>query len=710
MKKTIYENVVILKDYDNNGNYNEFESSKYIDEEKAIDLISNIDIYDDFVNQCKEKFKKVQEGRQAKYSEAHLQFVRDTALLVAGEHNDNRIKVIPARAGFGKSTVIYSILSVVINRINEGTWDEGIIIVTDKLDDLKNLHANLCKEFNYYCEKEKITYSYVVQSWNSDICKNPFVKKMTYSDAIKECNNQCPFYNSCEIFLQNAKQNKSPILLMSNIKFAKYRSQIEKYQIFIDKDGNEKKRTVVLIDEKPEIISPIKIDSNFMRELITVADSISIDEYDEEQCRKKAYINRLLLELNIKIADLHDKYITKESVYPVAGNPEESIFTDEFNEYWEEFLNNREADKFDALNRLLVKEGGFLHRTKKVTYFNLLNRNDFIIEGMKTIIFDATAAIDPDYNDKESFVYMYVDDYRDFSNVTIHNYKDINLSRGSFKRNKNNWKNKALAKWFDKEFRKGIGGIFVVTYQKQASIFTELIKNKRVKYDNIAQMIAYFNNTKGKNNWKDSYDMVQFGWNNKDSNDYLARAYSRSITDFKEAWDLIREKPTIADELADYFKNTFGVFNNSLIAELYKHCHIAAEFEQEIFRTAMRKYGETKPINIYVFNMNETVRSIIWHRLNGTVKFEHINGEFDEWIKEKSKTHNNGNDTVLSKFLDWYSSWDGNEFSIKQLKALLNISENQWKDLKKKKEFKKVLENFEHKRRGKDHYYLKIAS
>lgn len=711
MKKTIYENVVIRTSCSDNGKYKEFESTKYIDEEKAIDLISDIDAGNDFATQCTEIFKRIQERREAKYTENHLEFVYDTALLVAGKHIDNRVKIIPARAGFGKSTAIYSIISAVIRRIKEGTWKDGIIIVTDKLSDLKKFHEDIFNNFGYYIEseEEKITYSYVLQAWNSEICQNSFVQKKSYNEAVRECNKECPYYDRCEINLQYFKQNKSPILLMSNIKFAKYKNQIERVKSFVDKDGNKMLRTIVLIDEKPEIIAPIKIDENFMSSLKAAATNARVDENNLEQCSQKSLIIRSVIDIEQKIASIHNEYLDKPTVYPVAGDPNKQLFSEEFLVYWEQLLKNKESDKLMALQRLLVTEGGLLHRTSNITYFNLLNRNDFRIDNMKTIIFDATAAIDPDYNDTESFVYISVDDYRNFNNVKIYNYKDINLSRAAFKSNKKNRKNKALAQWFNKSFKQGVGDIFVVTYQKQAEILTGLIKNSRVKYDVSTKTIAYFNNTKGKNNWRDCYTMVQFGWNNKDSNDYLARAYSRSINDYLQAWSLLREKPGIADELADNFKNKFGVFDNSVIAETYRHCHVAAEFEQEIFRTAMRKYGDNKPISIYVFNMNDTVRSLIWHRLNGTVKVEYIDGEFEEWIKEKSKIYNAGNETNQSKFLDWYRDWNEPEVSVTEIKKTLGISNTQWKDLKKKKEVKKILSELNYERRGNEHFYKKSA-
>ena len=73
--------------------------------------------------------------------------------------NPDKITVIPAKAGFGKSSYIYSFLSTLCKHIHSGAFSsfskQGVIIVTDKIEALRQLEKDIYREKGNYHQDGK---------------------------------------------------------------------------------------------------------------------------------------------------------------------------------------------------------------------------------------------------------------------------------------------------------------------------------------------------------------------------------------------------------------------------------------------------------------------------------------------------------------------------------------------------------------------------
>ena len=110
-----------------------------------------------------------------------INFANETSKIIFGELIENIITVIPALCGFGKSSITSEILQKIISlHINKESTD-GIIIVTDRLESLRNT-------VEYLKQVNLDGYTYILEGWNKEICIN---KKIKQSDA-KVCTpNNC---------------------------------------------------------------------------------------------------------------------------------------------------------------------------------------------------------------------------------------------------------------------------------------------------------------------------------------------------------------------------------------------------------------------------------------------------------------------------------------------------------------------------------------
>ena len=153
--------------------------------------------------------------------------------------------------------------------------------------------------------------------------------------------------------------------------------------------------------------------------------------------------------------------------------------------------------------------------------------------SLKTVIFDATALVDPDYSSEEGQPYenvirfIDIESVRTFENVTFQFYQSHKINKSQF-RSKNYLVN-ACVKFLESLPKNTLA--YPVTYNEIASKMLVEIKNRGnviikgnekelwghtnkveiVSYDE--DILFYFGNTKGSNKAKDSTQMVQFGWN-----------------------------------------------------------------------------------------------------------------------------------------------------------------------------------------------------
>ena len=196
-----------------------------------------------------------------------INFANETSKIILGELIENIITVIPAPCGFGKSSITSEILQKIISlHINKKSTD-GIIIITDRLESLRNT-------VEYLNQINLDGYAYVLEGWNQEICIN---KKIKQSDA-KVCTpNNCNFFSKCKISKQQKEQEKYPILLITNARLRECADSIIKY-----KDWENGTRTILLIDERPDVLDVVKVSKELLNKISTTLSKLSYDTTEDK--------------------------------------------------------------------------------------------------------------------------------------------------------------------------------------------------------------------------------------------------------------------------------------------------------------------------------------------------------------------------------------------------------------------------------------------
>lgn len=714
---------VIIEDFEYKREYTQkttINGTTYIDGDnykywsRNIEILSLkpeqiVDINEDikeFAAETRNKFKGLFDERHNKITDGQVNFSYDATMSIMGQvKNPDKITIIPAKAGFGKSSYIYSFLSNLCKHINSGALSkfskQGVIIVTDKIEALRQLEKDIYKDNGCYHKngKYETKYTYILEAWNKNsfrdgICKNEAIEKYEYGMCSPM---ECPYYDRCKMNYQKQQQVYSPILLMTNARLKQYGDRLDEYRAWIDENKKEQIRDIVIIDEKPAIIDNYKIDTQLFSTLKKTVEETKVNGTDVIET--KEFLLKELHEMENEVLKLRNEVSQYRNC--ICCGTKERVFTEEFNERWKNIIGFRNTDLLNAVEKMFTM--GALWCNADVPYFKTLGIKNFNYDGFKTYIFDATAELDPDYED-DRFQFLNIEDYKNYENITFHVFraKEMNMSKTALDLRKNPWKNTAVANWINDKFT---DKTYVVTYKANVKIISQQLKKLGtlifIDRDEEKPVIPHFGDTKGSNEFKDAKNMVQIGWNKAPSDEYLAQCLSRNAV-FEKLFEKQEDK---AARTAKILENENGYFKGYDEANIYMWRKMAVEFEQEVFRTCVRDFSADNAVDIYIFKPDAKVIELIRQRF----KKCHIirdNSIPEEFQQEKilGRQTADGNDNKIQSFVKWLKNeWDGNKISIKDIKNKFEISDKYWEKLTSNQVIKdiKLKHNIKTKREGK---------
>ncbi|MBS4539650.1 hypothetical protein GOQ27_14340 [Clostridium sp. D2Q-11] len=685
-EKEIFHDVISKVWYSATGKKLLYMQKKMIQNLKVDALIYNDDKVNDFANKVVNKYNNIfTQSYKKKISPQQLRFSYDCTRVLSGGFKDNKPVLIPAKAGFGKSTLIRTFLETKINeaKIKDDGW--GAVIVTDRIEDLKQLqkyiedNVGAYKEDKYYDDrgnkKVKLTpWIYVLEGWSESICLNN-IKKYDERNCTRT---NCPKFERCKVFRQFYEQINSPIVAMSNARLYNYLSE-NKLKEFVNWEKIDKskgKRELLLIDEKPKLENTDDIDMRIIEEMITNINQISA--YSNENIKSdKKLLKDELVQAQEKIIELMNKHSDDRNA--IIYEDKDKFFSSKFIINWNKYYKFRYRYKINAIETLLTK-GGLWCNTKNRRYFNILEYINFDWNNsINTVIFDATSESDPSYS--EIFNYLDINDYKKYEHLEF-KVIDDNFSKNALKEKPE--KIKAVTDWIKRDIVDK-GKVYAVTYMNYSPIVKEQLKG----YDNIVfdikddkEIIPYFNNTKGKNTWQDCNQIVHIGWNVYPSDEYIA-SYLCVF-----GFDKLHEKyfEFIEDEEARKFLTTGLVkldgykFNVPNIT-FHKFCKIVSDFEQEIFRTKLRDFSSEEEVTAYIFNPDKMLLQMLEQRFTGC-KIDKI--EVNELLLVSKRKGKNGANNKEVKLSEWLKNWSGEKTEIKQIREELDITGDYWSKLKKR--------------------------
>jgi hypothetical protein len=662
-------------------------------------------IIENVVNEYKALFAK----RNIIPTYEQIKFAETTAKILLGDLKDNKtIPVIPAPCGFGKSTITFVFVKEICNAIRNGLFKQGMIIVTDKLEELKSIHNELEQEIGYYKEGvgiSPIPFTYVLEGWTEKsfedkVCLNSTVKTYTPGMCSKK---NCSFFTQCKMASQQTEQHYSPILLMTNARLETFNKSINEYSYYTDKDGGKSPRTMIINDEKPSMFDFLKVSMELINKIDTEIWRIAInnegDQAEKEKIQEKWGRAKSAIETKLKsYASSYDRFLVSNI------NNEPILLNDEgFASLWKKHMGKKYSNELKHIHSVLTRGGLFCKPKKKAEepFINTIGMKDLLNENFKTVIFDATALVDPEYASSQGEAYEHsirfvdIENARTFENVTFKFFQKHKINKSEF--NSKNYLINALAEFIE-TLPKG-KSTYVVTYKEQASKLLSQLKNRNNTLINEGSWgtlkkveivtsnekeCFYFGNTKGSNAAKDCIQMAQLGWHVLPDYIYATRYL---CTFNKER----REKEVFQDcsdvEIAD--KRTkllvHGEKHKFEYAPLYLHQHYSmlTDFVQEVFRTKLRDYDYDESIEINCFKIDEMLVSMI-KQLFPRCKVVLYQDEINCFKKAKALGRENGkNANTLQAFID--NKWNvGETMTTKEIYKGAGLTDQEFKNLKSK--------------------------
>ena len=642
-----------------------------------------------------------------------INFANETSKIIFGELIENIITVIPAPCGFGKSSITSEILQKIISLHMNKESTDGIIIVTDRLESLRNT-------VEYLKQVNLDGYTYILEGWNQEICIN---KKIKQGDA-KVCTpNNCNFFSKCKISKQQKEQEKFPILLITNARLRECADSIIKY-----KDWENGTRTILLIDERPDVLDVVKVSKELLNKISTTLSKLSYDATEDKTTLENKF-KEISDTINTKMQRLRG---SEHKRFIVSNINNDMICKNdlEFMTLWDKYMRFENKRELEHIHTILT-QGGFYVYQKNIEFICTIGSRDLkelYCKTFKTIIFDGTALYDPQYlgmYNKGSIKYLDIENTRSYDNLTINVYNKHKLTQTTF-REKNHLVN-ACASFINNKMRIGFTKkTYVVTYQKVASDLYRLLKHLDYIPTPNDFEVYYYNSTKGNNNMQECVNMFMLGWHTMPDYEYVIQWLSIYAN-----WELIISKcsnlekaVSMSEQLEikdrsiskyngdDYgtnYKNwEFGYEN----LNQYKYFTMVTDFYQEIHRTKLRKYSCNDIIVCHVF----AIKSIILKMIDQLFprKGELINVIDDELVEFKEskiegRKTKDGTKTVPQRFLEWYNDWDGEKVNISIVKESCNFTNNDWKGVKKNKTIKEIFNKTNTIREGKDYYLIKLS-
>ena len=626
--------------------------------------------------------------------------------------------IVASRAGYGKSTFIKAFILAVIALCEEkreyAEELSGIVVVLQKVEDLNAL-VNCAHE--YFDNPGAII---ALQGWTPSAqregyCQNPDVRNY------QECKpRKCPYASECKVQAFHDKAPSAYVVGLTQERFKRYLDtpQMETILNRQSVSGESRPRRYIFFDENPGL-SRISV---LTKENINQASSEfnrlvrmgQIRDYaaGNQQNTLSYTIDRVYQWLRaVTLRQTDDNPFTKP-LEPIAG---ECALTNDALLRKPQYLNFRDRllrsvqictptmkEILMVADRLYSGESCVFCKSNGFAIFDI-KPPQLHFENHLTVIFDATAKIDGDYARMDSVKFLSCPPRQDLNNVTFHVYDSSAYSVS--KRQMNiSWKPAAFARLVHDILEERPCPTFLCTYKQVArplhdalaqAISQELL-NLLILMSNRDDSLPYLGGTNGSNDFNQCTQMIMLGNPMLNPETYLTHTCAAYGTE------------TVMDELADYvaahgdMEKAWDLLKLPSVAD-YANRHTVARLEQEIYRLAIRNYGNMEPIHIHLFAPNPVAFDMLLERFQG-VRVERITDIPAYFTESKAinRTYQGGK-TAFAKLAEFLRSRPALPLTISAVRERLSISASAWKELMKDTKAKALFDELKIKRSGRGH-------
>lgn len=527
------------------------------------------------------------------FSEQQKQFYKDVFEILIHNRDTSKVTCFGGRPGIGKSTLIKTFMHCCLGNYLYGRRHEpqGLVVITDSMKRLEELSdGNKDREEAQKCWGE-IFETFGVADHYREFEENVIVLRSDVSVSFEK---------------QLIDQYYKPIVLLSTQRYFMLTEQVREQLFRFNYKGKPLKRGIVIFDECPYFSEIVTMNSVNLTKIESALYEGLSDEVENKKFvirEFKIFKDRLLSQMDEKEDSTKDNVTLywKDEQYPTI-TPNDTLFfevveknreslTQQYNAIIKDLQHLKEIAKNGAIFNFIKKKKS--ERYERSIILVRDNRDLFYLgQDKKFFVFDATCDIDPRYD----LDYVEVIDGKKYSKSLKMTITNVNMttSKNALCNNRkssyaitntitNYLKNK-IQYGIDKEQK-----ILIVTY---SNLFQRFIKE--------FNHVGYFGNLKGFNDFKDFYKMAHIGMNRYPPLVYFFIYCGCNMQIYRGLRDMTE------DESKNFFKSISS--NSSQYQEILDSIMVRcmlADFEQNIFRLAIRNYGNMENVHIWTFYKND---------------------------------------------------------------------------------------------------------
>lgn len=603
------------------------------------------------------------------------------------------IIVCPLAPGGGKSSLLRTQMAVFAKAFSDEESPiarrlGGVILVVEKSAE-GHEYESLC---NRTAGRQ---VAVVIESANDFNLKNGGCYNGT-ATRYEECmRRNCPDYSFCPLMQAAKHTQETPIIILLHARYQRYMENMAPFMEWYTEREERRQRTLLLVDELPPLIENNAID------LSTLSDA------EGELDRKKPSYNgrfrkaksRLLfrweqrvrqpfmrLMRHISSQKGNQQLITKEDLER-AGFQAEGL--KQLKHEVQVYAGETKAEK---ILEELSSDGNFFFTAGQTLSLSVPRLKTLHGKGQPaTVLFSGTAALSPEVTENPHVAVLpdLMEESYERLTIMVQRGDVFNSSKTGMSQSGNF---NATVEWLQDRLEQATTNhnkILLVTYKDYAqSLWRQLLRFHGQLVPYMAEdgepkpWLPYFGGMNGSNAYQEATCIICCGLPRYDAQDYLARALA------------VDGQGQIVGEVLRLSQEDKFVRLAQLPAVMEaQDITLARDIVQLAYRSALRRHGETQPIELWLI---QPPNRVVDHLLNyfGDCQVEEV---YDfplscELAMLDAKSYN-GKQPHWAKLLVWLHQWDGSEVTPEQIRTETGLTLSQFKEAKR---HQKVQDFFDH--------------
>lgn len=556
--------------------------------------------------------------------------------------------IIAAPPGFGKSTMLEVFLRYMTD-MYPNTF--GAIVVKEKREQVMELVDSLNKG------GRKIAYGVYGKGF----------------DGLDDFDYRAQF----------TEQEKYPILVITKAMFEVRSSNrtLRRLMHFEDWRGRTRRRTHLLIDERPELVKTFEVTPEQLTALLKEVRRVML-----KRKRRLPRHYKRVLDTVAALRDELERYRTEEEYHEELKPLDERFrIPQDLRKAWMAEYDNRKPGEEPAVEYFMldmfesaVRLGGTVKLDERNGTVRLTvgHRLDYEWTAFNPFILDATGDMDAYYKGFEFPVLKYPENGESYKNVTFHINRQYLLSKSHFE--KHDQEARYCIKMVREEILPKYKKTMVVVYKEMLPYYEKGLEAE-IRAGKVA--LKHFDSGRGTNSFRDCDAAVFLGTLFK-GDDYYPRAASAAYN-----------KPV---KFTGKGHKTAGYRYDDETVEEFKIRDMATERKQDIGR--LRPWARKEKIDVYLFNTDDRVIDAI---LGG-----HPGAERKEYVpKQKLKPSKT---TSADRFIEYIRDEmkPGDKVKAKHIyESVLGIHRVSFNEMLAKDEVKAAMEEYGVEKKG--HSFVK---